>query len=133
MKQKFAQMIIRNDSLVQAPNDIISGYARGYYTVVQFANNASVPIAIININAKEGSYAPTVPVQQFLTELKTSNKHIISANYIDSRIEISLRQGRAIPFSLPRAGKGTLYLPGMRYPERADFKCCQRRGKPETG
>ncbi len=92
MKQKFAQMIIRNDSLVQAPNDIISGYARGYYTVVQFANNASVPIAIININAKEGSYASAVPVQQFLTELKTSNKHIISANYIDSRIEISLRR-----------------------------------------
>ncbi|MCH5251540.1 MAG: hypothetical protein J1F22_01085 [Lachnospiraceae bacterium] len=92
MKEKFAQMIIRNDSLVQAPNDIISGYARGYYTVIQFMNNSSVPVTTININAKEGSYAPAVPMQQYLTELKTTNKRILSANYIDSRIEISLRR-----------------------------------------
>lgn len=92
MREKVVNQIVRGDSLAQGPNNIVSGYARGYYTLLQFIENGPVPQIIIRINAKEGSYDPAKPVQQFLAELKAENKQVLAANYIDSRLEVSVRR-----------------------------------------
>lgn len=92
MKEKVVGQIVRGDSMTQEPNNIVSGYARGYYTLIQFIENVSVPQIVIRINAKEGSYTPAKPVQQFLAELKAENKQVLAANYIDSRLEVVIRR-----------------------------------------
>lgn len=90
MKEKFAKQIIRNDSLVQGPNDIISGYARGYYTVIQLASAGNQQHIFLRFCAKEGSFPPSTPMQQFLTELKASNKLVQQAIYSNYEVEITM-------------------------------------------
>lgn len=131
MKAKVVEQIVRGDSLAQGPNNIVSGYARGYYTLIQFIENTSVPQIVLRINAKEGSYAPAKPVQQFLAELKAENKQVIAANYIDSRLEVVIRRPALIK---KIAGAVTPILDKMwDYVKQNGFvTCCGICGKEDT-
>lgn len=131
MKEKVVNDIARGEPLSQGPNNIVSGYARGYYTIIQFIENTSVPQALIRINAKEGNYAPAKSVQQFLAELKAENKQVIAANYIDSRLEVSVRRPALVKNI---AGSVTPILDSMwNYLKQNGFiTCCGVCGKEDV-